>query len=294
MSRRTGKKLPPKPGWAVYLRTSSEEAQNPENSQRRQRHTIEQSLFGRLPLPKFNEYVDNLSGRYASNRPGYQQMLEDARAGCFSHVAVENAERFGRNDTEALVAIDELHELGIAVRFADYPDLDPIDPDDRIMVSLSFTLARRESIKLGQRVSGGLRSKLRTGGCVGLAPDGYLNCEEKTEAIVKNEYGRYKRWVELDPERSVIWRLAWDLLLEDRLTLDEICEDLHRRGYRYRSGRSFIEIDSQGKRRANKSTLSNIFHNWFYTLKGHKLRLFKGLKPHFIPILSICRLGCQR
>jgi DNA invertase Pin-like site-specific DNA recombinase len=111
MSRRTGKKLPPKQGWAVYLRTSSEEAQNPENSQRRQRHAIEQSLFSRWPLPKFDEYIDNLSGRYANNRPDYQRMLEDARAGCFSHVAVENAERFGRNDTEALVAIDELHEL---------------------------------------------------------------------------------------------------------------------------------------------------------------------------------------
>ena len=133
MGRQTGKRLPPKPGWAVYLRTSSEEAQNPENSQRRQRHAIEHSLFVRSPLPVFNEYIDNLSGRYASNRPGYQQMLEDARAGCFSYVAVENAERFGRNDTEALVAIDELHGLGIAVRFADYPDLDPIDPDDRIL-----------------------------------------------------------------------------------------------------------------------------------------------------------------
>ena len=66
------------------------------------------------------EYIDNISGRYAANRSAYQRMLADARAGKFSHVAVENAERFGRNDSEALAAIDELHELGIAVRFADY------------------------------------------------------------------------------------------------------------------------------------------------------------------------------
>ena len=140
MARRNKKRLPPKAAWAVYLRTSSQEAQNPANSQRRQRHAITQSLFQRDDdtLPVFNEYIDNLSGRYAKNRPGSQQMLEDARAGHFSHVAVENAERFGRNDTEALVAIDELHQLGIAVRFADYPDLDPIDPDDRILVSLIF------------------------------------------------------------------------------------------------------------------------------------------------------------
>jgi DNA invertase Pin-like site-specific DNA recombinase len=264
MNRRTGKKLPPKAGWAVYLRTSSEEAQNPENSQRRQRHAIEQSLFGRLSQPVFREYIDNLSGRYASNRPGYQQMLEDARAGCFSHVAVENAERFGRNDAEALVAIDELHELGIAVCFADYPDLDPIDPDDRIMVSLSFTLARRESIKLGQRVRGGMHAKLRTGGCAGIAPDGYRNREQRTETAVKTEYGKYTRWVEQDPERAAIWRLAWDLLLADRMTLEEIAEELHSRGYRYRSGRSFVDIKANGKRKANVSSLARSFHNWFY------------------------------
>ncbi|GAB4526730.1 MAG: hypothetical protein OHK0046_43750 [Anaerolineae bacterium] len=264
MSRRNSKRLPPKPGWAVYLRTSSEEAQNPENSQRRQRHAIERSLFERNDLPVYNEYIDNLSGRYANNRPGYQQMLEDARAGCFSHVAVENAERFGRNDTEALVAIDALHELGIAVRFADYPDLDPIDPDDRILVSLSFTLARRESIKLGQRVTGGLHAKLRSGGFVGKAPDGYINCEEKSDQPDRSKAGRYTRWIEPDPEQFKVWRLAWDLLLEDRMTLDEICEALHARGFTYKSGRALVEIKADGKRKINSNTLSKIFHNWFY------------------------------
>jgi DNA invertase Pin-like site-specific DNA recombinase len=61
-------------------------------------------------------------------------------------VIVERADRFGRNDTQALRAIDELHEFGVAVRFANTPDLDPMDPDDRALVALSFTLARRESL----------------------------------------------------------------------------------------------------------------------------------------------------
>ena len=208
MRRRRKKQVSPQLGWAVYLRTSSEEAQNPENSHRRQRHAIEGSLFERIKMPVIREYIDNLSGRYADNRPGYQQMLEDARLGYFSHVAVENAERFGRNDTEALVAIDELHEFGIAVRFADYPDLDPIDPDDRILVSLSFTLARRESIKLGQRVRGGLHAKMRADGFVGKAPDGYTNREEKSDKLVKEMGGRYRRWIEPDPEQFKVWRRA--------------------------------------------------------------------------------------
>ena len=262
MGRRNSKRLPPKSGWAMYLRTSSQEAQNPENSQRRQRHAIQRALLDPSEILLVAEYTDTMSGR-TPNRDGYQRLLEDARAGKFSHVAVENAERFGRNDTEALTAIDELHNLGVAIRFADYPDLDPIDPDDRIMVSLSFTLARRESMKLGQRVTGGLHTKLRSGGFVGLAPDGYVNVEQRVDQPSKSNNGRYTRWIEPDPEQFKVWRLAWDLLLTDRYTLEQICEELHERGYKYRSGRPFITIKN-GRRMAAINTLSKRFHNWFY------------------------------
>ncbi|MCB9458674.1 MAG: recombinase family protein [Anaerolineaceae bacterium] len=289
MRQKRKQQLPPRPGWAIYLRTSNQETQNPENSQRRQRHVIHRALLEKSPNPIFSEYIDNLSGRYAGNRPGYQQMLSDARAGHFSHVAVENAERFGRNDTEALVAIDELHALGVAVRFADYPDLDPVDPDDRIMVSLLFSMAQRESMKLGQRVRGGLHAKLRSGGFSGPAPDGYKNCEVKTEAANAVLNGKYTRWIEQDPERIHIWREAWDLLLADRHTLADICEELHKRGYHYRSGRPFVHINKNGKRTANRSTLSHIFHNWFYAgwVVSEKAEIPpKTVQGHWIPIVT--------
>ncbi|MBK8030048.1 MAG: recombinase family protein [Chloroflexi bacterium] len=122
MPRRKAKRLPPKPGWAVYLRTSDEEAQNPALSQKRQRFAINTGLVDRSMLPLIEEYVDNLTGR-SPDRLDYQRMLDDARSGKFSHVAVERADRFGRNDAEALRAIDELHDFGVAVRFANQPDL---------------------------------------------------------------------------------------------------------------------------------------------------------------------------
>ncbi len=80
-------------------------------------------------------------------------MLEEARAGCFSHVAVENAERFGRNDAEALMAIDALHEQGIAV-----PTYTTLDGKFAIRVAhtnhrtryADFDLLVREVVRLGQ------------------------------------------------------------------------------------------------------------------------------------------------
>jgi hypothetical protein len=118
-------------------------------------------------------------------------------------------------------------------------------------------------MKLGERVRGGLHAKLRNGGSPTIASDGYLNMEEKIDNASRSRVGRYTRWIEPDPEQFKVWRLAWDLLLADKYTLAEICEELHARGYRYRSGRPFIEIE-KGRRKPATNTLSKRFSNWFY------------------------------
>lgn len=261
--KKTKVMVTPQPGWAIYLRTSSDENQKPEMSRARQRFAIENNVLKRFDMPVYSEYIDVLTGT-TPQREAYQRLLEDARSGKFSHVIVERADRFGRNDTEALRAIDELYDFGVAVRFANQPDLDPMDPDDRVIVTLSFTLARRESALLGIRVKGGLQAKRASGGYPNYAPDGYINVEGKVVGEAKKLSGRHETWIEQDPERALIIRYAFDLLLEDRLTLEGICEALHARGYRYRSGRPFIEVKKNGQRKANTNTLGAIFHNWTY------------------------------
>ncbi len=80
---------------------------------------------------------------------------------------------------EALRAIDELIALGIAVRVASYPGLDPANPDGRMIVGVLFNVARLESRKIAQRVRGAQYVKLHQGGWAWRAPDGYLNREER-------------------------------------------------------------------------------------------------------------------
>jgi DNA invertase Pin-like site-specific DNA recombinase len=261
MARRKSKAVPAQRGWAIYLRTSDEESQNPEASQARQRFIIDRAVLERSDLPIIDIYKDVLTGR-TPLRTDYQRMLEDSRLGKFSHVVVERADRFGRNDTEALRAIDELDEFGVSVRFANHPDLDPMDPDDRVIVALSFTLARRESMLSGLRIKGAGETKRRNGGYLGLHPDGYISVEDDQPG--RKSYMKKGHHLEQDPERAKIWRFAWDLLLEDRLTLAEIAEELHAKGYRHRSGRPFVEVKENGKRKANYNTVADIFHNWTY------------------------------
>ncbi len=123
MGKKKHRKIATETGYVQYLRTSDEDVQSPERSQNAQRFDIQHRLLSRHPLPFLGEYVDNYTGTTA-DREHYQRMLTDARAGKFSDVFSSTPDRFGRDDVEALRAIDELTALGICVRFASHPDLD--------------------------------------------------------------------------------------------------------------------------------------------------------------------------
>ncbi len=261
--RKSDPKSSPSLGWAIYLRTSSDENQKPELSRERQRFTIGKQVLERSELPVYGEYIDVLSGK-TPNRKGYQRLLADARSGKFSHVVVERADRFGRNDTEALRAIDELDQFGVAVRFANAPDLNPMDPDDRVVVSLSFFLARRESAVLGLRVKSGVKAKRMSGGYAGRAPDGYINVHGQTELDKRSLMGRISHWIEQDPERAIIWREAWALLLTGNMNLSEIAEALHKKGYATRSGKPFVVVNKNGRHKPATDKLLRAFQDWTY------------------------------
>jgi DNA invertase Pin-like site-specific DNA recombinase len=208
-------------------------------------------------------YVDTESGRNP-NRTHYQRMLRDARQGKFSRVAAESPERFGRDVEEAIRAFNELKRLGIEIRFSSNPAIGSDNPTAELMIHISFVIGQFESDNLSRRVSGGLYTKMRSGGFTGKAPDGYVNVEQRSDSGMKMLQGRYHRWIDKDPEQYPIIRQAWDLLLEDRYSLAEICEILHARGYTFRSGRLFVTLDANGKKVHARNGLSRIYHNWFY------------------------------
>lgn len=263
--RPKSKRIQPIAGYVKYLRTSDEDVQAPERSQAGQRRDIQRLLIV-FDLPDRGEYVDNFTGTSA-DRHNYQRMLSDARQGKFSHVFASVPDRFGRDDVEALRAIDELTALGVTVRFASHPDLEPANEDDRLYLNILFGMAKREAAVIARRCRNGMLSKLLDGGWSWRAPDGFVNKEIRLTELGKEEqlkHAKYKRWVEQDPQQAKVWRYAWDLLLKDKLSLAEICEALYERGYHLRDGRPFVKISKTGKRRPCFQTLSRSFHNWFY------------------------------
>jgi len=246
------------PGWATYLRVSDEDKQSPERSFAMQRQRIQEQLVRKSNYPVYREYTDLLSGTNP-NRKDYQQMISDAETGKFSHIGLYRADRFGRNTVEGLQVATKLIGLGVKIRVANMPSLQPEDPDGFFMFLIQMGMAQREVDVLAQRTSDGMEAKLRAGGWPGKAPEGFANKERPLGS------NKYERWIEADPNCFPPLKEAWQMLLTGRYKLDEICEELNKRGYVRSSGRPWAWDDPKSGRRIQASNrLHEIFHNPFY------------------------------
>ncbi|MFQ5407871.1 MAG: recombinase family protein [Anaerolineales bacterium] len=270
-------------GWATYLRVSDEDKQTPERSFAMQRRRIQEHLLAPSELAFAREYCDMLTGT-SPNRADYQQMLADARAGLFSHLGLYRADRFGRDAVEGLQAATNLIGPGVKIRVANMPSLQPETPDGFFMFLMQMGLAQREVDVLRERTHDGMKAKLLAGGWAHKAPEGYLN----KERLVKSN--KYERWVEIDPAQSQAHRKAWELLLTDRYTLVQICEELHKLGFTRATGRPWAWTDSKtGKRRTADTRLHKIFHNPFYAgwVTSERFGIRKGqVKGNWEPTVS--------
>ena len=63
-------------------------------------------------------YADRgISGTSTDHREGFQQLMEDCRAGKVDRILTKSISRFARNTVDSLEAIRELKALGIGVEF---------------------------------------------------------------------------------------------------------------------------------------------------------------------------------
>lgn len=105
----------------------------------------------------YNDYIGNhpgwlFAGVYADyglsgtkeNRPEFQRMLADARAGKFDIVITKSITRFARNTVTLLKTVRELKELGIKVLF-EKENMSSFSADGDLMMSLIALFAEEEA-----------------------------------------------------------------------------------------------------------------------------------------------------
>jgi DNA invertase Pin-like site-specific DNA recombinase len=119
-------------------------------------------------LEVVHEYTDQISGAKA-RRPGLDELMRDARRGCFDVVLVWASDRIARSTRHFLEVLDELNHLYI--EFASFRE--PIDtggPLGRALVIIIGAIAELERNLIVERVRAGMRRARLEGRHIGRKP----------------------------------------------------------------------------------------------------------------------------
>lgn len=233
-------------GYFIYCRKSSEASD-------RQIPTIEsqvaelKEVASLLNLP----VVDILKETQSATKPGrpiFNEMLE----------RLERGEARGiicwKLDLLAFNAFDGIKIL-LAIEDRDLRLVTPTRTfsrrgDNMIVICLGFGIVQKYVGNLSNNVKRGLKVRNEQGWYPGLAPLGYLNCEDKQTA---------SRRITSDPERFTLVRRMWDLMLTGRHSLEQIVKIANTKwGLRTRA---------DGKRNSgalSSTSLYKLFTNPFY------------------------------
>jgi len=107
-------------------------------------------------------FIDDGRSGARIDRPGLDELRDQAQAGVFERVWVLTPDRLARNFAHQMFVLDELARCGVAVCFTDAPPLED-DPQARLLVQVQGVIAEYERAKTAERQRRGKLYKVRAG-----------------------------------------------------------------------------------------------------------------------------------
>jgi site-specific DNA recombinase len=157
---------------AAYLRVSSEEQTDGwslEGQEKQIREYAERNGYEIVQV-----YQDEVSGS-KDKRPGFERMIQDAKAELFSAIIVLHTSRLFRSVHLARRYKDELrNKLGIEVLFVNQPAVDPNDPTGFMMETLNEMFDEYYLVQLRMWTTLGKKTRAEKGLYNGTLPFGYM------------------------------------------------------------------------------------------------------------------------
>lgn len=143
-----------------YLRVSTNENRQDINNQREPLNKLAEALGFEL----VGEYLDYASGGN-SNRPQFQQMLQDARSHKFDLILIWSLDRFSREGIlNTLSYLQTLKKNNIAIKSLQESWLDTRDEGvGELLIAIFSWVAYQEKKRISERIKAGLRGKQNVG-----------------------------------------------------------------------------------------------------------------------------------
>ena len=138
-------------------------------------------------------YADEALTGTKDNRPEFQRLLADCRAGRIDRVLTKSSSRFARNTVTLLETVRELKELGVAVYFEEQ-NIDSLSGDGELMLTILASFAQEESKSVSDNCKWRIRKDFSEGKPMNL-PLLYGYRREKGRIVIDEEEAEIVRFI---------------------------------------------------------------------------------------------------
>ena len=240
----------------IYARKSSESEDRQVQSLEDQVDHLQKIAFS-SNLNIIDIYTESKSAKEPNNRPKFIEMLQRIECGEADAILCWQINRLSRNPVDS-GQLQWLLQKNILKEIQTY-DRKYLPSDNALLFSVESGMANQYIIDLKINTRRGMQSKLNKGWLPCLPPLGYLN-DKETKTIIK------------DPDRFVLVRKMWELMLQGSYTLPQILAMANDEwGLRTR------QMKRIGGKKIAKSTIYKMFNNLFYTgMIDYNGKLYQG------------------
>ncbi|MCI8470681.1 MAG: recombinase family protein [Clostridia bacterium] len=175
-------------------------------------------------------YVDEgITAKDYKHREAFKQMVEDAKAGKFNNIFVEDVSRFSRNAELGIKIYKDLRQHGVNVHFRK-EGLDSMNIDNDYILTFAFGMAEKENQMKSERVKWGISR---------VHKDERINTTPSIGYRMKNleETGGKKGVLEIDPQGEEVVRYIFYLYTEKLYGMHTIAQQLNRQNIKTKKNR---------------------------------------------------------
>ena len=222
----------------AYCRVSTEH-EDQENSLDNQITHYKEVISSNPEYEFVDVYYDYGISGFKEQRPGFQKMMDDARAGKIDLIITKSVTRFARNTVTFLSAERELKGMGIGI-FFELQNVNTLSEAGELMITILAAFAQGESDAASELAKLTYRRKFAAG-----IPVQYL---DKSFGYKKDKYGFF-----VPDENQATWVKKIFEMAADSYSLADIARYINMNGVKTDLGAKFTE-----------STVKRIIENEIY------------------------------
>ena len=212
---------------AAYARVSTDSLEQEDSLENQTAHFT--AYIQRNPSWEFvGVYSDRGISGFKEDRPGFQQMIKDAKAGKIDLIIVKSISRFARNTETMLKVTRELKDIGVGVLF-EIQNINTLASSGELLLTILAAFAQAESEDSSALARMTYKRKFEKG-----MPSHAIN----SFGLTTNEYGA----VEIVESEAIVLRLIFDLA-ENGVWPSKIKQYLNEHGMFKRAGKPWNDTE---------------------------------------------------